>query len=319
MRNRFAGWCLVSGILCGPVGLAGQAPSASNGKIETIATLPSAAPTENLCQAPDGSIYITGIDDKVVWKVAPDGRVDKFATVPSVAAVVGIATAGDGFVIATFGKPFRRPAPAAAQPPGGAAPAQVIDFSDVGTAVLVLDRSGTVTATIPGQKGNAFNGIAPAGGGSYLIADSNASTVWRFDLGAKRLEPWIQDEVLAPTAQVPIGANGIKVHDGWVYVTVTSRNAIYRVQMGADGRPTGPLVKFAEGFRPDDFDVAQDGSLYASSGMIMYKVSSTGEVSKFLENVPGGAATLVSRDGKWLYWPTRGGTAPQRLLRTTIQ
>jgi hypothetical protein len=120
------------------------------------------------------------------------------------------------------------------------------------------------------------------------------------------------------TGMVPIGANGIKVREGWVYVTVTGRNAIYRVQLGANGGPTGALTKFAEAFRPDDFHVGRDGTLYASSGMIMYEVSASGEVSKLLENVPGGAATLVSRDGKWLYWPTRGGTAPQRLLRTAI-
>ncbi len=39
----------------------------------------------------------------------------------------------------------------------------------------------------------------------------------------------------------------------------------------------------------------------------------------FLDNVPNGASTWVTKDGKWLYWPTRGGDAPQRLLRVALK
>jgi len=49
------------------------------------------------------------------------------------------------------------------------------------------------------------------------------------------------------------------------------------------------------------------------------KVSPAGEVTKFLDNVPNGASTWVTKDGKWLYWPTRGGDAPQRLLRVALK
>jgi hypothetical protein len=51
----------------------------------------------------------------------------------------------------------------------------------------------------------------------------------------------------------------------------------------------------------------------------MYRISPSGEATKMLDNVPGGAATMVSSDGKWVYWPTRGGTMPQRLLRAAIK
>ena len=284
------------------------AASQVSSEFETVVTLPSPAPdTENLFEAPDGSIYITGMDAKVVWKVTPDRRVDTFASVPSVAYVVGVASTGDGFALTTFGRPFRRPG-APGQPPQ-------VDFSDIDTRVILLDKAGQLTATIPGQKGQAFNGITAAGtrAGLYLVADSNAGTIWQVDAAKKSIEPWLKDDVLAPTETVRVGANGIKVHNGWVYVS--SRGTMYRAEMGPNGRPQGTLSVFAQGIRTDDFDIAKDGTIYLSS---MTKISPRGEMSPFREKVPTGPAVMVSRDGRWLYWPTRGGEGPQRLLRTAI-
>lgn len=301
---------IVLGLPAIVTGHAQRAPQGDN-TVETVVTLPSSGPTENLCQTADGSIYITGLDDKVLYKVSTDRRVEKFASFPAHAAIVGVAASNNELVLTVFTKPYRRPAgaggaPATGQaggaPPAGGGP----DFSDVGPEVLVLDKAGKVTATIPGQKGQAFNGITAAGNGSYLIADTGASMLWRFDPAGKQLEPWLRD--------VP-GANGIKVHDGWVYVS--TRAGIQRVQMDSNGRP-GPLSMFAQGTRADDFAIAKDGTLYIPSVMSMLKVSPKGEVSKFLDMVPNGASALVSNDGKWLYWATRGGNEPQRLLRVAI-
>jgi sugar lactone lactonase YvrE len=253
------------------------------------------------------------MDDKVVWRVTSDGMVgsvEKFATIPGVAAVVGVAPNGNGLVVTAFAKPFR------VAPAGGGSPQ--INFSDVGPEVIAIDRTGAITATIPGQMGQAFNGIARVDDGVYLIADSNAATIWRVDIARKRIEPWLKDEALAPGGAAPIGANGIKVRNGYVYISVSGRSMIYRIAIDGDGHPQDALANVSEGVRPDDFDVAKDGTIYLSSGMTMYRISPSGQAIKMLDNVPGGAATMVSGDGKWVYWPTRGGTMPQRLLRTPI-
>ena len=274
---------------------------------ETVATIP-AADTENLTETADGSMYVTTMDAKTVYRVTPDRRVEKFATLPSVAYVVGIANDGDGFALTATERTFRRPS-AAGQPPQ-------IDFSDAGTEVVLLDKSGKITATIPGPKGSFFNGIAPAGTrrGVYLIADSNGDTIWQVEARTKRLEPWLKDPVLAPNETVRIGANGIKVQNGWVYIN--SRGTMYRVQIGADGKPKGGLMTVAQGIRTDDFAVAADGTIFLTS---MMKISPAGQVSPFVERAPTGPAMIVSRDQKWLYWSTRGSDPQQRLLRTAIR
>ena len=275
----------------------GHAQSVSDGSVETVATFDSPRATENICQSPDGSIYVTGIDDRVVWKINPNRRIpEKLATVPSVAEVVGIAPTEDGVVVTATERSFRGPQ----------------RFSDVGPQVITLDRTGKVTAIIPGPKGSFFNGIAPAGNGIYLIADTAAATIWQVDLAKKQLTVWLKDERIA-------GANGIKVHNGWVYVSGGSRgpNGLQRIQMD-QGRPKGMPIIFAKDARADDFDIAKDGTIYFPSGTTIFKVSPSGLISTLRENVQGGPSALVSRDGKWVYWPTRGGEALQKLLRTAI-
>jgi sugar lactone lactonase YvrE len=301
-------------------GLFAQAQNtpATNSRVETVATIPSSGPTENICQAKDGTFYVTGIDDRILWKINPSGTVEKFVEMPSLAGFLGVATNNKEILLISFGKPFRRPAPAAA--PGAPPAPGNADFSDVDPAIQVLNKSGKVVATIPGQKGQAYNGMALAGKDWYLAADSNASSVWRIDPGKKKIELWIKNDVFARIVP-PVpggangGANGIKVHNGFAYIG--SQGAIYRVKIGPGGKADGAPVKFAE-VRYDDFAIAPDGTLYGPVGNTIMKVSPTGEVSKFLDNVPTGPAAWVTQDGKWLYWPTRGGTAPQHLVRVAI-
>jgi sugar lactone lactonase YvrE len=278
-------------------GVVGQAQGKADSNVETVVTFDGPGPTENVCERPDGSVFVTAMDDRVVWKITPAGIAEKFASVPGVVAVIGIAATNDGVVVTAAERTWRRPG----QTPG-------VDFSDVGPQILVLDKTGRLVATIPGPKGQFFNGIAPAGDGKFLTADTNGGAVWAFDLAKRQVELWMKDDRLA-------AANGIKVHNGWVYVS--TRDGLRRIQI-ENGRPKGGPVMFAKEAAADDFDIAKDGTVYFPVGMAIHKVSPTGEVSKYRDIPRGGAAALVSRDGKWLYWPTRGGAGPQKLLRTAI-
>jgi sugar lactone lactonase YvrE len=321
--NRTVGGCVLLAVtfLAGNVfALSARAQDlAGSRKIETVATIPSAGYTEGLCQTVDGTVYVTGLDEQVFWKVSPSSQVEKFATPP--AHIMVPLVTKDGFIAtARRGVSPRTPLPGGVGVEPGSA--VHIDFSvDVGTEILVIDKTGKVTDTIPGPKGAYFNGIAYAGHGFYVIADSGSPVIWRFDLAKRHFEPWLKDgQLSAPADARPnnIAGNGIKVHDGWVYVAVTSRNAIYRIRMDSKGGPKGALTMFAQGFRPDDFDITKDGTIYLPSGTSLFKISPACEVTKFLDGAGLSAATRISLDGKWVYWPTRGGTEPQRLLRVAI-
>ena len=288
---------------------AAQSAGGADSRFETIATL-NVANTENIFEAEDGTFYVTGHQALNVLRITPDRKVDTFVTVPGLAHVLGIAGTDNGFVLSASERTFRKP---------DASGRMQFDFSDTGPVVVVLDKKGTITGTLRGAKGAFFNGIAAGhanGQPLILSADSNSGTVWRVDLAKKQIEPWLTDPVLAPTAEAPIGPNGIKIYNDWVYVN--SRGTMYRVRIGGDNRPQGTETLVARAIGNDDFGLTKDGTLYILDASTMKRISPSGEVSIAYDKVPPGPAAWVSRDGKWLYWPTRGGDGPQRLLRAPI-
>ncbi|MDO8794663.1 MAG: hypothetical protein Q7J25_08595, partial [Vicinamibacterales bacterium] len=146
---------------------AGVAAAPVTAQPEAVATFPSDQATENIVQAADGAIYVTGNADRVVWRVTPGGVVERWADLTGQSVILGVAMAPEGAVVTATARPVMR-APA----PGATAAAPQLDLSDVGPRVLVLDTGGRVAATVEGQKGSLLNGITAGGPGWYLVADS---------------------------------------------------------------------------------------------------------------------------------------------------
>src|SRR5579871_3761487 len=98
--------------------------------LELVATIPHPGFLENLTERSDGSIYITAAFDRIVWKVGADRSVNRFATFPQYAIILGIAPLQRGFVLGAFKRNF--------------ASSAGIDFSDVGSELLLLDAHGKI-------------------------------------------------------------------------------------------------------------------------------------------------------------------------------
>ncbi len=290
----------------------GQA-APEDSKVETFATLPSAEGTENICQQADGSLYVTIINQAQLLKIAPDGTVSEFAKAPNMMHFLG-AGCGDGQIATiAYGKTFRKPNPSGQ--------GNILDFSDTDTHVLMYDLSGKQTADIA-VPGAGLNGLDYAGGGIYFSTDSSGGRIYRIDAASKTADVWFNDDKFGPVAggPLPIGVNGARAVAGYVYFSSFAGNAgIYKVKIGDDGKPQGDAVAVEEGVRADDFDVAPDGSVYFPSGTSLYKVAAgSTEATKFADPIQGGPSAWVSPDGKFVYWPTRGGTANQRICRIAL-
>jgi hypothetical protein len=271
--------------------------------IETVVTLPAEpnGQTENTSDGPDGAIYVTAALDRVVWKIK-DGKASKFFTAPTFEVVSGVAGTDDELAIAVAAhSPF-------VVRPDGRGVARNPNPQDAAPQVIVLDKSGNVKVTVvsPDPK-PFFNGLARAGNDWYLATTGNA--VVSIDTRTRTIEQWFQDQQMR--------TNGIKVHDGWVYLP--SGDRVFRVQIGPDRKPVGAAVVFGQGAQTDDFGIAPDGTLYIPSGKTMVKVTPSGQSSVFLsdietENTPG---AFVTRDGKWLYWTERLG--PAKVKRVALR
>jgi sugar lactone lactonase YvrE len=107
-----------------------------------------------------------------------------------------------------------------------------------------------------------LNGLAADWGQDALYAtDSNADTVWKISLKTGTASLWAQGAYLEPTAgEGPIGANGIKVHDGAVWVSNTNRGTLLRIAIGAHGT-AGGVTTVAQGLTAiDDFAFTGHGN-----------------------------------------------------------
>ncbi|KAK8113993.1 hypothetical protein PG999_006062 [Apiospora kogelbergensis] len=143
------------------------------------------------------------------------------------------------------------------------------------------------------SESRLLNGAAAlpgCGRGLVLVAESILGQVFRVDARTGHYDVAIDVTQMKgdPKALVPVGINGIKVHDGYVYFSNSFTVSIYRLKITEDGSPAeGAVVETVATFTGekflDDFTFGRDGTIWAASnkGNTLYAIS------------PGGKAILV--------------------------
>ena len=194
---------------------------------------------ENIALAPDGSAYVT------FTFAAQVARIDRNGTVS---------------ILMQF------PAPPNGDIPGfhtKIAATGIVRMPDGTLYVSVmtgLEDSTGVYRILPGQKtatkfaslpADAFlNGLALDPRGNRLfITNSVLSTIWSVPLDGGPVTAWLTANALAPHGTY--GANGLKVHDGAVWVTNTNDGTLLRIPINADGGP-GAIKTVATGLTGAD-------------------------------------------------------------------
>jgi len=187
---------------------------------------------EDLALEPDGSADVTFAEAAQVARVSPDGQVRILAQLP--------------------------------EPTGGAACPVLGPFFGVAalTVGIVRDHAGSLYVALctgtPGLQGiwrispaGSARRIAalPAGGipndmalddrhGFLYVADSLLSTVWRVSIAHGTVAAWAAGAQLAPAGG--LGANGLQLHDGAVWVSNNQLGTLLRIPVQRDGS-AGPI------------------------------------------------------------------------------
>jgi sugar lactone lactonase YvrE len=197
---------------------------------------------ENITLLPGGAADVTFNRARQVAQVSMDGSISILATLPApatgTATASGIVRAPDGSLYVNYN--------AGSQsgiwriPPGGGTPVQVVAMPDV----------------------KVLNGLALDRGEDALYAtDSTTGTVWKVSLKTGTASIWAQGTDLEPNTvnSSGFGANGIKVHDGAVWVSNTDKGTLLRIPIGAHGT-AGAVTTVAQGLTAiDDFAFTGDG------------------------------------------------------------
>jgi hypothetical protein len=138
------------------------------------------------------------------------------------------------------------------------------------------------------------NGLAidPAGRTLY-VSDSYKGTIWAVPIAGGQARTWLTDQALAPvpTASIPIGVNGLRYHNGAVWVTNFNKGTLLRVPVTAAGK-AGQLHQVADGeVGIDDFNF-----LSSRSDIVFAAVNTQNKVDVVYPN--GTKATvLTAADG----------------------
>ena len=197
---------------------------------------------ENITLQPGGAADVTFTRARQVARVGTDGSVSILATLPApatgTATASGIVRAPDGSLYVNYN--------AGSQsgiwrvPPGGGTAAEVVALPDV----------------------KVINGLAIDNGQDALYAtDSTTGTVWKISLKSGTASVWAQGTDLEPATvkSSGLGVNGIKVHDGAVWVSNTDKGTLLRIPIGAHGT-AGAVTTAAQGLTAiDDFAFTGDG------------------------------------------------------------
>ena len=218
---------------------------------EVITTYDAGTVLENIATGADGNIYVSDLFSGTVFRVSPGGSSQVFGQAPG--PLAGLALDANGAVI-------------------GVGASSVYRFAPDGTATLVTDVAGS----------GFLNGITPFGGGNFLVTDDTANTIWRVDANTGASSAWVSGGLLEPPAGgLPIGANGIKLYHGSVYVSNTGAATVVRIPILGDGSAGTPQV-YASGMMIDDFAFGSDGSLFGAT-----------QVGELVRIRPDGTQTVV--------------------------
>ena len=224
---------------------AAASPPVSNPRIIAHLDFSRGQTPENLALEPGGSADVTFAEAAQVARVSLAGQVRILAQLP--------------------------------EPTGGAACPVLsrITGAPALTAGIVRDRTGSLYVTLctgsPDLQGIwrvSPNGSArriaalPPGGipngmalddrhGLLYVADSLLSVVWRVSIADGTVSAWASGPQLAPNGG--LGANGLKLHGGAVWVSNTQLGTLLRIPIRPDGS-AGPIETIASGLAGiDDF------------------------------------------------------------------
>ncbi|OJJ45282.1 hypothetical protein ASPZODRAFT_17500 [Penicilliopsis zonata CBS 506.65] len=277
---------------------------------------------ENLAVRPNNLLLTTRLDVPELWSIDPStSRGEKLLEFPDALGAMGITpfasngTTTDRYAVVTGNFSLSE----LSATPGS--------FS---IWTVWFDESDQVQ-TIPFfhiPEAEFLNGITTFSDEIFLVADSVKGVIWKIQHSVDSppdpsYSVAVADETMLPSPDQPvqIGINGVKVLNGYIYYTSTTRELLCRVPVDEQANPTGAVEVLLSGVLNDDFIIddtnevvyiatnPQNTILKASNphndGDADYSLSLlAGEAYKL--DLAGVTALQFSRDRSVLYATTSG-------------
>jgi sugar lactone lactonase YvrE len=201
--------------------------------------------------------------------------------------------------------------------------------------VYRVERDGAVCQWCELSDAVFINGCTMhPNGRTLLVCESASGRILAIDLHKPgRCDVWLQGDRLKAIAPGYPGANGIKIREGWVWISVSGRGLMVRVPIKPDGS-AGEIEIAATRLLADDFAFGMSGAVYVTTHpehtLVRLEPSGTrttlagpeegmvGSTACAFGRAPGDErAIYVTTDGGFLI-PHAGGIQDAKLVRLEV-
>jgi sugar lactone lactonase YvrE len=211
-------------------------------KATTVATWKAPALVENIAIDAEGAVFVTVYSHYRVDRYDPATRATtKVVEVPE--PPMGLAFDPDGVLWMTAGPLRKGPA-----------------------YVYRIERDGAVRQWCELSDALFINGCTMhPNGRTLLVCESGTGRILAIDLDKPgRFHVWLQGDRLRAVVPGYPGANGIKIREGWAWISVSGRRMMVRVPIKADGS-AGEIEIAATHLVADDFAFGMSGGVYVTT------------------------------------------------------
>ncbi|KAG4274963.1 hypothetical protein FPRO04_08971 [Fusarium proliferatum] len=259
---------------------------------------------ENVAIRSNGDLLMTTIGEGKVYTFSPTAKPavsNPIFKIEGVNALSGIAEVGQD-VFAVTGGIFEG----------------MYQNNTMNLSLLKFDGdSFSISTVFQKSKYGPVNGISALPRHKHIIlaADAERGEILRIDTITGHVEVAIKDKALAPVpgGPFPVGVNGIKIFNDYLYFTNTAHRSFNRVKIDDMGNKLGDfevLAKLEKGspYAPDDFAMDRHGNAYVVYWQDrVVKITQGGKQTILLDGLLAGPSSATfSNDGKTLYVVTSG-------------
>jgi sugar lactone lactonase YvrE len=235
---------------------------------------------EGLAMTRRGDILVSMAFTGEVRHIDPAGRQRVLATIPPAPGLLlGLTSPRPGLLYAAL-------ASSVPETHG----VWVVTESGQTRRIAALDPAGQPNGITTDCDGN---GITTDCDGNIYVGDSLLGVVWRVTPSGT-VQRWSEDPLLTPdpASGIGLGANGVLVHHGYVYVANTDRALVARIPIRADGT-AGPARTYVADPRllgADDLAFDVRGNLYVTTdglGNSLVRATPAGRVATIADQSDG--------------------------------
>ncbi|CAM1500955.1 Fc.00g101170.m01.CDS01 [Cosmosporella sp. VM-42] len=294
----------------------------------TLSQLPHGTWLENIAVRPNGNLLVTQMfPSAIIYTIehpsAGHHSLEPLVNIPEIQNIYGIAQVGVSSGFETY-VVVGGNSTALANPIAGKFSAWTVTF----VQTTCGDKVEVKKASDMNENSLFLNGVAYIPGvlNAVLVADSAAGIVGYLDLetGDYDISAFTVPEMVPKEgAPLPIGVNGIRIQDSYLYFTNSFLVSLFRIPITASGYPVeGAKAELVADLSKkasllDDFDFDAEGNVYAATNFdnsVVYINVETGESKtvagkKDKLTIAGSTAVAFGRgkhDKKTLYVSTSG-------------